>query len=367
MTDNDAVPDDVDVRGLGTEPDVDDDATIDPEPVPFKYDITSRGADYPVDGLVKRIRGGGLKIPGFQRQYVWKKRQADRFIESLLLGLPVPGIFLADDPDSGRLVLDGQQRLRTLQYFYDNRWGARSRFALSYVQEQFRGLTYETLDPPDRDRLDDYEIHATIVKQNQPSEDQSSVFFVFERINSGGTPLAEQEIRSALYQGPLNDLLVDLNADERWRRVFGKPSPRLKDQELILRFLALHYERQLYKRPMKDFLNKFMGRHRRLRGVTAEDMRAVFVGTIDVIDKALGTGAFRPKAAVNAAVFDSTMVGVSTRLSRGPITDPSTVTLAYFELLRDEEYVTAYTRATADEDRLATRIDLAISAFSGAV
>src|SRR5215210_7821651 len=86
--------------------------------VPFKYSITSYGADYPVDSLVKRLREKDIFVPPFQRAYVWDARRASKFVESLLLGLPVPGIFLSREDDSGRLlVIDGQQRLRTLEYF----------------------------------------------------------------------------------------------------------------------------------------------------------------------------------------------------------------------------------------------------------
>jgi hypothetical protein len=98
---------------------------------PYRFTVTSYGADYPVDGLIKRLKAGDIAIPtfdpevdpvidveGFQRQFVWTKPQCDRFIESLLLGLPVPGIFLVKQSDGRLLVLDGQQRLRTLEAFY---------------------------------------------------------------------------------------------------------------------------------------------------------------------------------------------------------------------------------------------------------
>jgi hypothetical protein len=346
------------------EPLVEDEAEGDEEVLPFRYSITAYGKDYPVDGLVKRVRTQAISIPSFQRQYVWKKPQADRFIESLLLGLPIPGIFLAEDPDSDKLlVLDGQQRLRTLQYFYDGKW-KRGPFALSNVQERYKGLTYEDLSENDRIRLDDSSLHATIVRQDEPSEDQSSVYFVFERINTGGTPLAPQEIRACLYQGALNDLLAQLNENADWREVIGRPSPRLKDQELILRFFALYYERDRYQRPMKEFLNEYMGRHRSLKRLSAERLTEQFTDTIAVVEAALGPGAFRPKAGTNAAVFDSVMVGLATRLDRGPIKDDDGVAGAYLRLLRNDDYIHAYSRSTADEEQVEQRIDLAISAFA---
>jgi len=88
------------------------------EIVPYKYSITSYGADYPVDSLVSRLERDVIFIPSFQRSYVWSLNQASRFIESLLLGLPVPGVFFSKETETGKLlIIDGQQRLRTLQYF----------------------------------------------------------------------------------------------------------------------------------------------------------------------------------------------------------------------------------------------------------
>ena len=93
------------------------------EVAPLRFAISSYGADYTVDGLVKRIREGSVYIPPFQRGFVWDIKDASRFIESLLLGLPVPSIFLAKEPDTGKLlVVDGQQRLLSLRNFYDGIW-----------------------------------------------------------------------------------------------------------------------------------------------------------------------------------------------------------------------------------------------------
>ena len=112
-------------------------------------------------------------------------------------------------------------------------------FVLEKVQERWLGKSYKTLDADDRRRLDDSIIHATIVRQEEPSEDQSSIYLIFERLNSGGTFLQPQEIRVALYHGEFVSLLSSLNNNPRWRILYGRKSPRLKDIELILRFFAL--------------------------------------------------------------------------------------------------------------------------------
>jgi len=142
------------------------DVDPDQEVVSTSYEITSYGADYPVDGLIKRLNQGDIVIPsfdptfdastdvkGFQRKFVWSRPQMDKFIESLLLGLPVPGIFLVRDRDNKLLVLDGQQRLKTLQAFYGRIHNSRE-YKLRNVQAPFQGKGYEDLDDEDLDELD---------------------------------------------------------------------------------------------------------------------------------------------------------------------------------------------------------------------
>jgi uncharacterized protein with ParB-like and HNH nuclease domain len=185
----------------------------------FRYAITSYGADYPVDSLVQRLEREVVFVPSFQRKFVWSLKQASRFIESLLLSLPVPGVFLAKDEPSAKLfIIDGQQRLRSIQYFYNGLFRGKE-FALHGVQKQFEGKTYKTLEIEDQLRLNDSIIHATIIRQDEPSDDQSSVYLIFERLNTGGTLLHPQEIRACIFHGPFNDLLFELNDIKAWRNV----------------------------------------------------------------------------------------------------------------------------------------------------
>jgi hypothetical protein len=348
------------------------------EPLPVTFSITSYGADYPIDGLVKRLDAGDIVIPrfsadeptgadgsvAFQREFVWSKAQADRFIESLLLGLPVPGIFLVKEANGTFLVLDGQQRLITLRSFYKGLFGGRE-FKLGVVQTRWRDKTYQTLDAEDRRRLDNSILHATIVRQDEPSEDQSSIYMIFERLNSGGTALQPQEIRVALYHGDLAALLNELNADTSWRELYGRKSMKLKDIEQILRFFALNFQGATYERPMKGFLNKYMALNQDLKKQSAAILKPLFRDTIAAIAKGIGPRAFRPfGSAVNAAVLDSVMIGVADRLAKGPIKDQAQLSMAYDALMKDERYLAAVQRATADEDSVRARLELSRQAFS---
>jgi hypothetical protein len=336
------------------------------EEVPFKYSITSYGADYPVDGLVKRIEADSIYIPPFQRRFVWDLKRGSRFVESLLLGLPVPGIFLSKEEKTQKLlVIDGQQRLRTLQYFYRGIFAESKReFALKGVQEQFEGLTYKTLLDEDRRRLDDSILHATIVKQEEPSADESSIYHIFERLNTGGLILQPQEIRACIYHGEFQEQLKHLNETQAWRTIYGRVNPRMKDQELILRFFALFFEGNTYKKPMKGFLNAFMGKNRDLSVYPALKLAEAFVPAIELAGRCLGPQAFKPRAAFNAAVFDSVMVGIARRLLRGPVTDFGNLSQKYQDLIADTDFTQATETGTSSEERVNKRLELATGAFS---
>ncbi|MBI4970102.1 MAG: DUF262 domain-containing protein [Rhodospirillales bacterium] len=346
------------------------------EVIQTEYSITSYGADYPVDGLVKRLGQGDIIIPlfnlepepgqstvGFQREFVWKKSQCDRFIESLLLGLPVPGIFLVKESNGKHLVLDGQQRLRTLQQFYEGLFQG-IEFTLDNVQNKWKGKTYKTLHPDDRRRLDDSIIHAIVVRQDEPSEDQSSIYLIFERLNSGGTLLQPQEIRVALYHGQFAGLLSELNSNEKWRNLYGRKSSRLKDLELILRFFAFYFESNIYRRPMKEFLNNFMASNKNCTKYSNEILSNLFNKTIDLIHDNIGPRAFRLRNAVNAALLDSIMVGIAVRLNNGPDIVLNDLGQSYQNLLKDLDYIKVVEKSTADEENVKMRLQLAIKYFS---
>jgi hypothetical protein len=364
------------LSNIGNEEELVDDLDPADEVIPFTYSITSYGADYPVDSLIKRIENKDIIVPtfgqqlakdseivGFQRDYVWPRPKADRFIESLLLGLPVPGIFLVKEPSGVLLVLDGHQRLYTLRAYYEGVIHG-TEYRLANVQERFEGKRYKDLDIEDRRRLDDSIIHATIVRQDEPKEDQSSIYVIFERLNAGGVNLQPQEVRVALYHGEFVQVLRELNDFDKWRALYGRKSRRLKDMELILRFFALLYYAGEYQSPMKDFLNRYMATNRRLERQSEEELKAIFGQTTTILSEAIGQRAFRPRTAVNAAVVDSLMTGVATRLAQGPIRDRQQFKQQYDSLIKNMEYTGAVESGTSQEANVATRLKLAKQAFA---
>jgi len=334
------------------------------EVLDYTYSITSYGADYPIDALIKRMHSKTIKVPLFQRGFVWDEKKASRFIESLLLGLPVPGIFLAKDIDSpDLLVIDGQQRLKSLQFFYNGLINEK-KFRLIEVQERFNNKTYEELDIDDRLRLDDSIIHATIIKQDEPSDDNSSIYLIFERLNTGGLVLQPQEIRTAIYSGEFVSLLNKLNEEKNWKEIYGASNKRMKSQEFILRFFALFLYREKYSKPLKGFLNTYMSKNRHLKLHDEAMLKKLFKRNIDYLVDTLGKSAFRPKRAINASIYDSVMVGLANRFeynNEPPAKDK--FLSAYYDLLRDSNYIEATTDATSDEAVVERRMNTVIEKF----
>ncbi len=327
-----------------------------------RYEITSYGADMLVDGIVKRMDDGAIFIPEFQRNFVWTKPQASRFIESLLLGLPVPGIFLFREPESRKLmVVDGQQRLKSLQQYYTGMF-RNAPFGLVGVSEDLAGRTYQELAPEDRRDLDDSIIHATIFQQDGP-EDRSSVYSVFERLNTGGTPLHPQEIRACVYGGVLSKLLADLARNEHWLEVYRSQSPRKKDEEIILRFLALYCDFDSYERPMKQFLNNFMEKHRDPHDDLCKRFRSVFEATMATVANMLGPEALRPKGVLNVSVADAVLVGIAHRLDRGPINSAQALRDANERLIDAMGREELYRIGTTDKERVERRVALALQEY----
>ncbi len=277
------------------------------------YDIKTYGADLTLEVLNKKIESKEILTPEFQRLYVWNHKKSSKLIESFLLGLPVPQVFLYKEEDTqDLLIVDGQQRLKTVNYFMKEEFSDGSKFFLRNVKPCWEGKTFSTLDEKDRRRLNNYILRATIFEQVNP-KDNRSVFEIFERLNTGGMALTEQEIRNCVIRGDINKLLEELNNYENWRLLINKKAPdsRMKDMEMILRFLALFDGWQSYKEPMKDFISDFMRSKISLSAEQISAYKEVFESLVDKFYSELGSDAFRMKAGINIAVFDSLMVGLS--------------------------------------------------------
>ncbi|GGE86535.1 DUF262 domain-containing protein [Mycetocola zhadangensis] len=350
-----------------------DDADETDSVAPHVDPITYFGTEFDVHGLVRRFNQRAIVVPsfdpnselpderaqGFQRGVVWRPAQKQKFIESLLLGFPVPGIFLVEQPGKKYLVLDGQQRLTTLAAFYGDK------FRLDSVDDKFVDKTYSTLADDVQRMLDDTFIQAIIIRTPTSVDEYESVYQIFERLNSGGTQLQPHEIRVALYGGKTVEAIRELNNDDNWRKLFGNRDPRLKDQELILRAIALNAESEQYSAPLKVFLNTFLGDHRNGEGLDLEGLSRQFTEAARILASSLGERPFRLGTRVNAAILESVFVAVMDFVASGAHVDlPDEWWKATYDtLLTNQAYLESVSKATANEDTVARRLALTRDAF----
>lgn len=329
------------------------------------YDIRTYGADLTLEILSNKLDSGEIKIPDFQRNYVWPPKKASKLIESILLGLPIPQIFLYREENYDLLVVDGQQRLKTVNYFLKEKLENGSDFYLKGVKQKWEGKKYSTLTEPDRRKFNNTILRATIFEQIDP-KDNSSIFEIFERLNTGGMVLNEQEIRKCVIRGNISSFVEELNRYDNWRKLLKKEKPgaRMKDIEMILRFLSLwenwQKHKKPYKKPMKDFITEFMKEKRDIDLSGQEKYSQMFKSVIDKIYNDVGIDVFRIKTGINIAVFDS----ITVALAISGVDKVNNLRDKIEELKKDDSYINAVSKSTTDSDRVESRIKIAIQKFS---
>ncbi|SKB12838.1 conserved hypothetical protein [Planktothrix sp. PCC 11201] len=320
-----------------------------------RLNVDYYGADFPVDVLVKRMEDGDFIIPGFQRKYVWKEEEASRFIESLLIGLPTPALFLAKDKFSNQyIVIDGQQRLKTLQYFYQESFSDGKIFKLKEVIPAFNGLTYSSLSLSQRRALDNAIIHCIIISENY---DSIGIYYLFERLNTTGTSLNSQEIRNAIYHGLFSELIQELSSHETWKQLYNKKDDdRAADQELILRFLALHYDLDKYKGNMVDFLNDFMLKNKNLDVISKAEIKHIFLNTVRFLKDCIGEKVFFHNNGFSTTLFESVMVTVARELTEK--SECERFKKFYNSLIHDQDFWLLSRSSTTSKKNLIKRLEL---------
>jgi len=341
------------------------------------YEILTYPADFTLEVLVGKWNRGEIKLAQGQRNYVWNQIKASKLIESFLMGLPVPPIYLYTDPEDGKLlVVDGQQRLRTIVYFFTGLFGEETEthkpqyFSLEGLDDTspYRGMTFRKLAETDEvgyHKLKNAVLRSFQMKQILP-EDDTSIYQVFERLNTGGMILQPQEIRNCIYDGRFNSLLKELNRQQNWRLILGRSAPdtRMRDIELILRFFATFNNVANYKRPMKKFLNDYMKANRRPSHDERLELESLFTRTCNAVLKILGNRPFHLTRSLNAAVYDSVFVAFARHLDevdRPDITEPEIHNLkSHFRQLRaDDQYKEWVISHTTDQEVVPNRINKA--------
>ena len=225
--------------------------------------------------------------PDFQRRYVWPNPKATRLIESILMRIPLPIVYMAESEDGRkRVVIDGQQRLQSIYKFRngDFKLGKMSAFP------ELTGKKYSELGEELMERIDTTGIQMITFSKDC---DPELKFNVFERLNTGAVSLNDQELRNCIYRGEYNKLLKELADDADFRLLLGLKGEekRMKDVELVLRFAAFYHKSYLnYKSPIKSFLNEDMRLYLHIGDRDANQLRDAFKKAVSLIKSMLYDG-----------------------------------------------------------------------------
>lgn len=318
--------------------------------------------DPPVKSLIQEIIDGDLVVrPSFQRASVWDHTRQSRFVESILLNIPIPNLFFAEDDDKTKVVVDGQQRLLALKQFRENRFPLRGLEALAPLN----GKRYEDLTERQQKVFSNRTLRCLVISAKSDSEIR---FQVFERLNQGGVALNAQEVRHCVYRGSLNELLHSVVESASWLSATGKeaPSVRMIDCELVLRFLCFRERVTAYSTPLKGFLNEFMRDRRTISESEVSEMRAAVITTSEKVLSVFGPRSFRRAerldgqvhwdAAINRAVFDAQMLVFEKLDAAWVVSNADAIREGFINLCADADFSDSVSRATADVSRLRTRV-----------
>lgn len=350
--------------------------------------VKTQNVEYDLDTLVKRIDRKSIKLdPDYQRRHRWSQDTSSRLIESLILNIPIPVIFLSQDVDvdeevddstSRYTVIDGQQRLTAIYEFLKGKYSLDGLETLS----ELNGAYYKDLPSFLFRRLEERTVKCLRIDS---TVDAQVKFDIFERLNTGSVKLESQELRNATARGPFNDAIKDWATDPIFRTLIQveekdlDSSPKvqkMEDVELVLRFFALKGGRyKNLKKGFREFITAGLVEFNNLSPAEIGERSMQFHSYMYFIHATSGKFAFAkwrydvtpPKrmSTFNAAVFDALAVGISEVFSPRDIAG-STVEVAkkiegYQILFTNPEFFAAVSGSVNDAAKVQTRINAMIN------
>ena len=299
---------------------IDDDA--DDGPVSLtKFDVVVSQVDFTVKALCRQMDSGRIVLPHLPHEHAWDVRTASRLVESLVLGLPVPPVYMLEQGDDPQLVIDGFRRLAAVRAFLAGRLGdgvdgpGTREFRLVGVGSGGRlgGRTFSGLAAKDRRALENAVLRTVIVRQMNPDGNPLVGHDLFERLNTRREPVRGHEARRRAYHGGLADLVDELGGLGRWRALLGPPRPDwgCGGEELILRYMALLRCGEEYRGDMGRFLSTFMSRNRDPPCEFVCEERARFARACDVLGDRIGTLPLGGDGSASPPVCDALLVSVA--------------------------------------------------------
>jgi hypothetical protein len=280
--------------------------------------ISTQAYDKSVADIVRMIDDGDINLnPEYQRNYVWDNKRASMLIESIVLNVPIPVVYVSQEEDDSWTVIDGLQRLNSLKRFFDRDFKLTGLEILNDLNKS----DAKTLNPKALRILKNGLLRIIVISHDSNEEIKYDVFM---RLNRGSVKLTEQELRNCLYRGKFNEMLKVLTENKQFLSLLNlkEPHPRMNDCELILRYLAIStgWDKEdkdilNYKGRMKVFLNQFMLEQQNASKKEIEGFSNDFNSTVDKVYSIFGDKAFRRtnlsgeyETSLNRSIMDVLMV-----------------------------------------------------------
>lgn len=337
--------------------------------------VKTQTIEYDLETLVKKIHKNVIKLnPEYQRKHRWSDESSSRLIESLILNIPIPFIYISQDVDvddevdtemSRFSVIDGQQRLTAIFNYFQNQYPLQG----LEVLEQLNGAYYSDLPSFLIRRLEERSIRCLRIDS---TVDQQVKYDIFERLNSGSVKLESQELRNATCRGPFKDLVKRLVKNQNFI-ISCKLTPeskrvqKMEDEELVLRFFAINYKNGYsdYKGKFKNFLTEKMSDFNNLSVEELKSMELLFNKTFGLIGESkveypfskykLSANALRKMSDFNAAVYDSVTHLFILASNNGKVVNADMIK----SMFRDQDFFSACEGSVNDVSKLMTRIEKA--------
>ena len=301
--------------------DYDEDSKI-PYEIPKEVrKITTQAYDKSVSDIVRMIEDKDIRLdPDYQRNYVWDNKKASMLIESIILNVPIPVIYVSQEEDDSWSVIDGLQRLSSLKRFFDGKFKLSGLEILSDLNKS----DITNLNPKALRMLKNGLLRVIMITHDSNEEIKYDVFM---RLNTGSVHLTEQELRNRLYRGALNKFLKEVVQNQKWLALMGlkEPHKRMADREMVLRFLAIwkNWDSEKgvlngYKGRMKSFLNAFMNEHKEIKAHESNEWKRLFEETVEKVYQVYGEYAFKRQGldgmrekTINRAIIDVIMLSAT--------------------------------------------------------
>ncbi len=312
--------------------------------------------------------------PSFQRNAVWDNKRASLLIESIWLNIPIPQVFVSVEEDGMWNVIDGQQRLTSLNRFFKNEFKLRGLEVLS----ELNGVNYSSLEDKAQRLLHGGNIRIVAIHEDSHPDIK---FDVFMRINQGAIQLNAQELRNCLYRGSLNDALHEMASNEHLLNILklSKPHNRFKDVEMILRYLAVsdssHNNFNDYPGVMKTFLNQYMLKKRNSDTDAINEIATLFHDNLKKVHRIFGNSCFRKwdselgvfDSKLNLSLMDCQMIAVEDYCIEVIEHNKESLLEGFKNIFKNQEnndFFESITSGTSSKIRLTKRIEFIKEMFS---